>query len=147
MSAAAFFGHRDKDYTQYSGAISKIIEALISDCGIDVFYNGARGNFDSVCAKAVYELKSKYSHVKQLMVLSYHPARDLYVPPWFDETIYLLENDCPPKFAISRTNFEIVKRCDYIISGATLDFGGAWTACEYAKRLNKKIIWIFDSKK
>ncbi len=141
MSAAAFFGHRDIDYFQYADRIAKIVENLIEQ-GVDVFYNGARGNFDSICAKTVYELKRKYPHIKQLMVLSYHPSRDLNVSPCFDETVYLFKNDCPPKFAISRTNIEIVKRCDHIVSGVCRNFGGAWTACEYARRLKKNIISI-----
>ena len=109
-----------------------------------MFYNGARGNFDSICAKTVYELKRKYPHIKQLMVLSYHPSRDLNVSPCFDEIVYLFKNDCPPKFAISRTNIEIVKRCDHIVSGVCRNFGGAWTACEYARRLKKNIFSIIE---
>ena len=76
MSAAAFFGHRDIEYFQYCDKLAKIIENLILDHGVDVFYNGARGNFDIICAKTLHELKRKYPHIKQLMELSYHPSRD-----------------------------------------------------------------------
>ena len=64
MSSAAFFGHREIDYCQYHDQISAVIEDLIVNRNVNVFYNGARGNFDSICAKIVCELKEKYPNVK-----------------------------------------------------------------------------------
>lgn len=80
------------------------------------------------------------------MVVSYHPHNDLILPKYFDESVYLLEKNVPPKYAISHTNQAIVERVDYIISGVAHDWGGAWTACEYANRKKKIILNIISNK-
>ena len=144
MSSAAFFGHRDVNYSQYSESIEKIVEVVVRNCGVNLFYNGFRDNFDIICAKTVYKIKEKFPNIKQIMVLSYHPSNNFVLPTYFDGSIYLLENECPPQYAITHTNREIIRRCDFVISGVKSDFGGAWTACEYARRLHKKVISIFD---
>lgn len=144
MSSAAFFGHRHGNYYEYSDKISGIIEDLIVNHDVTTFYNGARGDFDNTCAGILHNLKEKYPNVVQLMALSYYPNSDFYLPPSYDESVYLLEEPCPKKFAITYTNREIVKRCDYIISGVRRDFGGAWETCEYARRRHKCIISIFE---
>lgn len=144
MITAAFFGHREFDYSQYKDVIFNICEYTIRDLGVDLFYNGFRGDFDHLCANVVCGLKKKYLGIKQLMVLSYRPDRDFRLPTYFDESIYLLENKCPPQYAIAHTNREIIKKCDIVISGVKYDFGGAWTACEYARRIGRRIISIFD---
>ena len=48
--------------------------------------------------------------------------------------------------AISYTNQAIVERVDYIISGVAYDWGGAWTACEYARRKKKIILNVIEGK-
>lgn len=145
MISAAFFGHRDMDYSAYFQRIDDAILGLIENCGVRVFYNGYRGNFDVACARAVQKLKRDFPDVRQILALSYHPVAGEQVPPYFDETEYLLERERPPKFAIYYTNLEIVKRCGYIVSGVKYDFGGAWEMCEAARRQGKRIISIFDA--
>lgn len=35
MSSAAFFGHRDVNYSQYSESIAKIVEVVVRNCGVN----------------------------------------------------------------------------------------------------------------
>ena len=147
MSSVAFFGHRDFDYKPIREKIIELICDLIENHGATEFYNGFRGNFDSLCAEIVFGLKEKYPAIKNIMVLSYHPYDDHPLPKFFDESVYLLDKSVIPKFAISYTNQAIVDRVDFIISSIKHDWGGAWTACEYAKRKKKCILNLFGIKK
>ena len=146
MAKCAFFGHRQFNYAPYREKIETLICDLIVNHGVTEFYNGSRGNFDGVCAEIVFALKAKFPDIKNIMVVSYHPHDGFALPKYFDESIYLLEKSVPPKYAISYTNQAIVERVDYIISGVTYDWGGAWTACEYARRKKKIILNVIEGK-
>ena len=145
MAIAAFFGHKDYNYTDYEPVLNKIIVNLIEKHDVTEFYNGYRGAFDRVCALSVYKLKPKYPHIKNTLVLSYLPDKNFVLPYCFDESVYLLERARPVKFAIWYTNRMAVDAADYIISGVRYDFGGAWAACDYARRRRKQIINLFDT--
>ena len=139
----AFFGHRCFGYEMVRENIKSIIVDLIKNQGITEFYNGFRGDFDCICAEIVRDLKSTYPTIKNILVLSYYPKADFVLPTFFDESVYLLEEPVPMKFAIFHTNRKIVDAATVIVSGVKLDSGGAWAACEYARFKNKNIISIF----
>ena len=145
MARCAFFGHRQYIYTLYREKIKELVCELIEEHDVTEFYNGFRGNFDSMCGEVVFELKTKYPFIKNIMVVSYHPRNKVLLPKYFDESIYLLERDVLPKFAISFTNQAIVERVDYIVSGVVYDWGEAWTACEYARKKKKPIFKVITS--
>lgn len=140
----AFFGHRSYGYERFREKIKSIIIDLIENYGVSEFYNGFRGDFDKICAGIVGNLREIYP-VKNIMVLSYHPKAGFTLPVCFDESVYLLDRTVIPKFAISYTNQCVVDKADFIVSGVVLDSGGAWTACEYARRKKKRIINIFST--
>ena len=145
MKSCAFFGHGKYDYRPHLEQIKAYIIELIENHGTREFYNGYRGAFDNLCAEIVFELKETYPSIKNIMVLSYHPKEEFVLPKFIDESIYLLDKTVPPKFAISHTNQAIVDRADYIVSGVKYDWGGAWSACEYARRKKKIIIKLFET--
>lgn len=144
MLTCAFFGHRSYPYAPYRDALKALIVNLIENHGVTEFYNGFRGDFDRLCAEVVYELTEEFSTIKNILVLSYHPNADFKLPRYFSESIYLLEKSVLPRYAITYTNRAIVNRVDFIISGVALHSGGAWSACEYARRRKKPIISIFE---
>lgn len=143
MSACAFFGHRNFGYGNYAAIIKNIVTELIEREGVDLFYNGYRGDFDRLCAGIVYELKGCFKTVKNVMALSYLPASGFVLPKFFDESVYLPEKPVPAKYAIAYTNKLIVDKSEFIVSGVARHGGGAFAACDYARRKNKKIINIF----
>lgn len=145
MSAVAFFGHSKYDYCPHKDQIKALIIDLIENRRATEFFNGFRGNFDRLCAEIVCELKKIYPSIRNIMVLSYHPDKDFRLPKFFDESTYLLDKHVPPKFAISYTNQAMIDRADFIVSGVKYDWGGAWTACEYARRKKKIIIKLFET--
>lgn len=142
MAMATFFGHRDKNYFGYRDKIQAIMKELIEKRDVRVFFNGFRGNFDKLCAEILFELKAIYPEIKNILVLSYH-CQNMVLPKYFDESIYLLEKCIPPRYAILYTNREMILRADYIISGVCRHYGGAFAACEFARRKEKNILDIF----
>lgn len=140
MRSAAFFGHRNYGYENFRGKLREILTDLIENRSVTRFYNGFRGNFDVLCAEVVFELMQKKPSLENLLVLSYHPSADFRLPKYFNASVYLLEKPVPPKFAIFHTNRLTVDRADFIVSGVVFHRGGAFSACEYARRKNKIIL-------
>lgn len=139
--SCAFFGHKNYDYTPYEDKIRERIVYLINR-GVTEFYNGYRGRFDSMCARIVHDLKKQYPQIKNIMVLSYMPDNDFEKPDVFDETVYLLEQRVPLKYAISHTNRMLVQTVNYIVSGVVWKWGGARTACNYAEQLYRTVFYV-----
>ena len=145
MVSATFFGHRDFDYSPYRHKIRAIMTDLIQNYGVEEFLSGFRGNFDRLCAETVFDLKTRFPAVKNIMVLSYHDHR-FVLPKFFDESVYLLEKSVPPQFAISYTNRAMILKSDFIISGVCSHFGGAYSACKFARQKKKMILDIFEDR-
>jgi uncharacterized phage-like protein YoqJ len=144
MKACAFFGHRDWGLEEGKEEIKNSIVHLIENYEVTQFYSGGRGNFDNLCSQLVCELKSKYPHIKNTLVLSYIPKKkeEYGLPEKYDDSVYLLEESVPPRFAIVKTNEIMIDKSDYLIIGVRKSWGGAYRACEYAKKRKKTIIQI-----
>ena len=143
MLSCAFFGHRSYNYEPYKDKLKEIVVDLIGR-GVTDFYIGGRGFFDSLCAKTVHELKKEYPHIKSILVLSYIPDKNFQLSPNYDESVYLLQKRVPYQYAILQTNREIVKIVNYVVSGVVYPWGGAKTACDYAKKLNRTMFNVVD---
>lgn len=142
-----FFGHSDinTDYKPYLEQIRFVINDLIVNKGVTTFYSGGHGHFDNICRDIIYELKSLYPYIRSYLVLSYIPKPDSTVNTMnYDGSLYLLKKRVPLRYAISKTNELMIDMSDYIISGVIYNWGGAFTACEYARRKKKKTILIIE---
>lgn len=144
MKACAFFGHRNWGSEECKEEIKNSIIDLIENYGVAQFYSGGRGNFDNLCSQIVCELKKEYPHLKNTLVFSYIPQEreGVPLPRKYDDSVYLLEKWTPKRYAIIKTNEEIVKRVDFVVAGIVYKWGGAYRACEYAMKKGKRIIWI-----
>ena len=120
MSSCAFFGHANYDYQPYEEKIRDVVVDLINR-GVTSFYNGYRGHFDVICARVVGELREQYPQIKNIMVLSYRPGKTFELPQYFNEAVYLLEQNVPFKYAIPRTNREIVRPSITLFRGLCAD--------------------------
>ena len=144
MKACAFFGHRDWGIEEGKEEIRNSIVHLIENYEVAQFYSGGRGNFDNLCSQIVYELKKEYPYIKNTLVLSYIPKKkhEYGLPERYDDSVYLLEERVPPRFAIVKTNEKIIDKVDYVIVGVQKSWGGAYRAREYAKKRKKTILQI-----
>ncbi len=137
MSNCTFFGHRDC-FGLDKEQLEKVIISLI-DRGVDTFYVGDQGEFDSIVYECLSKLKTEYPKIKYSVVLAYMPTKQNSVLN-MNDTIYP-EIEGHPKFAIERRNLWMIKKSDYCICYINSSISGAYKFVNTAKR---KGIVIFN---
>ena len=141
MSSCAIFGHSDYKYEQDRAKIETGLLDLIKRHFVTEFLVGLRGNFDLLCIESLRKLKKEYPHLRLIHVWSYIPQENkVENVEGLDGSVYLLERQAPPLYAIVETNKSMVKKADYIFSGVVHCWGGAWRAVEYAKKQGKIVV-------
>lgn len=140
MNSVVFIGHRD-----CFGVSIETLEEIITRCiqnGAVNFYNGGQGGFDYISATAVYNLKKRFPHIKNYLVIPYLNFK-VFNKGIFDEIIY---PDGFEKYhykaAIPARNKYMVKQCDTAICYINHNWGGATKTYEFAKKQKLKIINI-----
>ncbi len=135
MKTCTFFGHRDAPQN-IRVAIKEKITELIAQHGVERFYVGNHGQFDSMVCSVLKEIKAIYPQIEYARVLAYFPKEK---SP--EENTILPEGIelCHPRFAINYTNQWMLEHSDYIIAYIKHSWGGAYKFFEKAKK-NKKIV-------
>jgi uncharacterized phage-like protein YoqJ len=115
-----------------------------------IFYCGGYGAFDRLASKAIDAVRSKYPtvQVEKIFVTPYitpaYQEKNAYMKKFYDEIVYPPLESVPLRFAISRRNEWMVDNSDIVYAYVTHSWGGAAKTLEYAKRKNKKIVYITD---
>ena len=75
MPSCTFFGHRilNKDIKDL---LTRQIDNLIAEYGVNVFYVGNNGQFDYLVAEVLRKLKSRNPQISYSIVLAYLPERE-----------------------------------------------------------------------
>ena len=137
---AIFIGHGEcwgVDKESVRAAAEELIQK-----GVETFLSGGMGGFDWLGARVVYELKEKYPHIKNILVIPYLTFnvrnKDL-----FDEILY---PDGFEKYhfkaAIPKRNRFLVDNAKYAICYVTHGWGRAAQTYEYAKNHGLNIVDI-----
>lgn len=122
--------------------IEKAIEKHYTVYGIQNFYVGNRGRFDSLAATAVKRAKKHYPDVRLYLLLAYHPAeRPVQLTDGFDHSYYPPLQKVPRPYAIVRSNQYMVDVADSIICYVD-HIGNTRKLLEYARRHRKEAIPI-----
>lgn len=142
MYTCTFFGHRDCPES-IKPLLSREIERLICEKGVTDFLVGDSGSFDYLVRRVLMEIENRYA-IRYSVVLAYLP--DEKKEPTFDAAHHILPDGfekVPPRFAIDHRNRYMLKRCDFVISYITHDFGtGAAKYAGIAEKRNKSVINI-----
>lgn len=136
-----FFGHRDTP-DSVKEKLKRVIIDLIENKGVDTFYMGNQGSFDSMARATVSELQKQYSNINYRVMLAYMPKNgDIEIP----NSVYSegLEN-VPPRFAIDRRNKIMLEKSDYVIVYVISSVGGAAKFYRMAEKKRKVTINIYD---
>ena len=137
-----FCGHRDVyDREAVSQKLSAVLRDLIDE-GANSFLLGGYGNFDSIAASVVRDLKKEFPGVRSTLVIPYLDRefnKDLY-----DDSTYPPLEHVPRRFAISRRNEWMVNQADVVVSYVRHGWGGAASTLRYAERKKKRIISVSD---
>ena len=140
MSTCTFFGHRNV-MANIEDALQSTIIDLIENHGVDRFYVGNQGNFDSIVRKMLEKLAKQYPF-QYAIVLAYMPKEkaaldDLSSNMLLPEGIEFV----PRRFAISWRNKWMIEQSDYVVTYITNTIGsGAAQFKELAERKKKIVI-------
>ena len=139
-NSCCFFGHRDAMDSIRSKLKEEIIR-LIEEHGVNDYYVGNQGGFDSLVLSVVKELTVSYPQIRYSVVLAYLPDEKRTIPE--TNTIYPegLER-VPKRFCIARRNDWLIEHSRYVICYVAHITGGAAQFMEKARRKNRTVINI-----
>ncbi len=133
-----FCGHREvQEPEKVQKWLCETVAELIRE-GADCFYLGGYGQFDTMAANVVQELKQEYPHIQSVLVLPYLDRE--YDTSAYDESIYPPLEHVLKRYAISRRNEYMVDAADTVVAYVVYGFGGARNTLRYAERKQKRII-------
>ena len=139
---AIFIGHGDCPLSVED--IKPFIEQEIRN-GVDTFLNGGQGRFDINAAYAVYKLKPKYPHIRNILCVPYHNFR-IFDKDIFDEIINPISSNSESytgyKTAIPKRNRYMLQSASTAICYITHISGGAYNTFKLAEKKKLAIINI-----
>ena len=141
---AIFIGHSEC-WSVEKDTVRAAAEELIQK-GVETFLSGGQGGFDLLGARVVYELKGKYPHIRNILVIPYLTFNvrskqlfdEIFYPDGFEKYHF--------KEAIPKRNRFLVDNSKYAICYVTHGWGGAAQTYEYAKKHGLNIVDIKDCK-
>ncbi len=136
-----FIGHGTDVAEGIYDLILAEVNALVR-FGVTNFLCGGHGDFDKLCICAVGEVKKKYPHIRNFIILAYNTPSQINryeneVKNYGAETLYPFKVALDSKLAIPFRNSFIVDKSDYCIAYVYRKFGGAVQSLNYA--ISKKI--------
>lgn len=145
--ACCGFGHRVL-YRDIKNEMQMIVEYLVEKKGVTVFYTGGMGEFDDLFIKVVRQCKIKKG-IQLILVMPYLTQemqnRKEYYEEQFDEII--IPEICSTAYykqAITLRNRWMIEQSEFVVAGVCRDFGGAYSALQYAERKGKEIIDAYN---
>ena len=136
-----FFGHREiNDSKELAEKLYYVLEYLIENKGIRIFYVGHNGGFDSLVLQALRKLSKTYE-IKYLVVLAYMNLNKEYCDYDALETVYpeTLEKT-PLRFAIDKRNRWMINKSDIAVTYINSHIGGAARYVELCEKKGLQII-------
>ena len=124
-----------------------VLERLVKERGVTLFYTGGMGEFDELFARTVRGMKRDCPFLRLVLVAPYLTKR-LNMDKEFYETLHdeiLIPAELDgvhPKAAIGLRNRWMVDHSDIVIAALHRDFGGAAEAVRYAEKRGKGVMRI-----
>ena len=140
------FGHRVL-LMDIEKPLREVLERLVEERGVRVFYTGGMGEFDELFARTVRSMKRDCPSLRLVLVLPYLTERlnmdKAIYEAQYDEILIPAELDgIHPKAAIGLRNRWMVDRSDIVIAALQRDFGGAAEAVRYAHAIERTVIHL-----
>ena len=120
LHTCCFFGHRKISETdELRKKLYDEIERLIVNQNVSVFLFGSKSEFDSLCLKAVTELKEKYPYIKRVYVRAEFPYIDdsykKYLSEKYEDSYYPEKILNAGKSAYVERNYEMIDNSAFCI--------------------------------
>ena len=140
MLICTFFGHRDCPDTIRT-KLREVLVELIANHGVEMFYVGNQGRFDTIVSGVLRDLKKEYPNIDYAVLLAYMPCRqneDEDSDTMLPEGIEFVH----PRYAISWRNSWMLQQSDYVVTYITHSWGGAAKFADKARKQGKRVINI-----
>ena len=142
------FGHRVL-LMDVEKPLREVLERLVAERGVRVFYTGGMGEFDELFARTVRSMKRDCPSLRLVLVMPYLTERlnldKSFFEAQYDEILIPAELEgVHPKAAIGLRNRWMVDRSDIVIAALHRDFGGAAEAVRHAEKRGKKVVRIAE---
>lgn len=134
-----FFGHRECPDSVKPVLRDTVVE-LITNRGVDLFYVGNQGRFDTIVRSVLREMKEEYSHIEYVVVLAYMPGHRREYEDYSDTMVPEGIESVHPRYAISWRNRWMLEQADYVVAYITHTWGGAYRYYLKAQRKSKQVI-------
>ena len=138
------FGHRIL-LMDIEKPLREVLERLVEEQGVTVFYTGGMGEFDELFARTVRSMKRNDPRLRLVLVLPYLTRQVAIEKEWYesqyDEILIPAELDgVHPKAAIGLRNRWMINHSDFVVTALRRDYGGAADAVRYAENQGKTVI-------
>ena len=138
------FGHRVM-LMDIEKPLREVLERLVKEHGVTVFYTGGMGEFDALFARTVRVLKRDYPSLRLVLVMPYLTRQVTTEKAWYesqyDDILIPAELvGIHPKAAITLRNRWMVDRSAFVVTALRRDYGGAAEAVRYAENRGKVVV-------
>ena len=140
------FGHSDcfKIDTQ---KLTTLLEELIHQHNVTNFYISDFGNFDRTFFSCTNQFRKTNNNIKLILVKPYYTNelnrnKDFYTNTYDEIIVPEISANAHFKSAITIRNRWIIENSDFVISNVYKNYGGAFVAIKYAKKISKNIIYL-----
>lgn len=132
-----FMGNRHTP-SDIRGQLLEVVKKHITEYGVTSFTVGRYGNFDSLVAGVLRELKKQYPNIELYLLAPYALTQKTEIPMDFDGTFFPegLEK-VPLRYAIVQANKYMIQHSNYLITYCH-HIGNTRNIVEYAQRREKK---------
>lgn len=145
-----FFGHRYVDEpVSIDSQVYEVVCNLIRNNDYVDFLIGRDGDFDQLVSSAIIRAKRNIFEANSSHIWVMANKRAEYLNNSLDydkyyDAVEICEKsaECHPKAAITIRNKNMIERSDLCIFYVRHNYGGAWSALRYAKKLKKNIIHL-----
>ena len=142
----ALFGHRSVDDLRFlESRLAEIIKELTEKKEYVNFLIGRNGEFDEYGASVIKRTRKELciENSELTLVLPYKVSKIEFYEKYYDNII-IPESVCGayPKNAITLKNKFMIDIADLVIVYVERDFGGAYSAMKYARKIGKTVINI-----
>ena len=146
----ALFGHRDfYCHRELDELLFPLISDLIREKPFVEIYLGRNGEFDLYAASIVKRVqKALGKENSELICVLPYPEKDMCFYELYYDRVVIPERNIKihPKGAIVKRNKWIVEMSDLFVCFVEREYGGAYEALKYARKLGKKIINLNENK-
>lgn len=143
-----FAGHGNLNYKDELKNLiyNKCIE-LITVNYVREFWVGNYGNFDTMAANIVRELKHEYPEIELNLIIPYLTAEINNYKEYDNIIMVDIPLNTPKRYWILKSNQYMINQSNYLVAYVNYSFGGAVKTLEYAKRRKHIVIFNFGNYK